>query len=411
MHVFLRPQFGDRRVAEEALGTGLYDGLHLSALSPSFVWEWATGLNVPLIVDLPSYIFTLRPEALFESTAKEVRKSVRCLADGLGGCIAAAAGKRQLSAKDFLSDAQALPTLVKNALRYEEDLLRGQLQLFDPYYEKYRVLVDRDVTQAEASAPLPRDAIFVPPYFLIGSPDDLWFRVSIDCARFMEQGRSESVRIFVPLLVAPQLLERSEDVQRIAEEYLGLQVDGYLLWVNGLREEDADEGKLRGITRCVKLLASGGRAVYKLYGSYFSALLHAKGMCGFSCGLGYGMTKSIYSYGKGGGKREVTYFIGPLGRAFKLSEAEYLLQRFPLLRCGCSVCHEAVGNKPHSLSQMLQPEMAQRHFVQSFRNEVEMIAREGVPTVTARLRRLARELGRKGVDASHLLRWSNVVEE
>lgn len=60
---------------------------------------------------------------------------------------------------------------------------------------------------------------------------------------------------------------------------------------------------------------------------------------------------------------------------------------------------------------MLQPEMAQRHFVQSFRNEVEMIAREGVPTVTARLRRLARELGRKGVDASHLLRWSNVVEE
>lgn len=406
--VLLRVQHRDRRAAEQAFALGLSGGLHMNALAPPFVWEWARSFNSLLVVDLPAYVLALRPEILYDDSTKDLRNSVRRLSDSLGGYIAEAIGKRQLTPAEFLADPELISRMADSVRRFDLDLLRGQIPLFDPYYEKYRILLDAPSPQLkpkEASL----NAIFVPPYFLIRSSNDPWCEVSVEFARHMTECRDKDVRVFATLFVSPRVLESSEEVKKISDQFNSLHVDGYLIWVNGFREEEADERKLRGLVKLVELLLRTNRPVYKLYGSYFSALLCAKGMQGFSCGMGYAMAKNIYSYGKGGKKNQPTYFVGPLGRTLPLEQAQYLLQRFPGLRCDCEACRHVIGTKFDRLSAMSRADFCQSHFVYALRKEIVTLAQDGLPKATERLSRLAANLEQEGVDASHLARWSKAV--
>lgn len=408
MRVLLRVQYRDRRAAEQAFALGLSDGLHMNAVAPPFVWEWARNFNTLLVVDLPAYVLALRPEILHDDSTKDLRNSVRLVSDSLGGCIAEAIGKRQLTPAEFLADPEMLSRMADSVLRFELNLLRGQIPLFDPYYEKYRILLDDPCPELK-----PKDAglnaIFVPPYFLIRSSSDPWCQVSVEFVRRMTERQDKNATIFATLLLSPQVLDSSEEVKKIADQFSTIDVDGYLLWINGFREEEADERKLRGLVKLVELLLRTKRPVYKLYGSYFSALLCAKGMQGFSCGMGYAMAKSIYSYGKGGKKGQLTYFVGPLGRTVPLAQAEYLLQRFPVLRCDCEACRNVIGTKFDKFPAIMRPDFSQSHFVHALRREIATLAQDGLPKTTERLSRLAADLGQKGVDASHLTRWSKAM--
>lgn len=405
--ILLRPQNKDKRVLQQA--DGLYHGLHVSASLPGFMTDFVRELGKPFIVDPATYIFMLRPKRVLDPKKGGTRPGVARLAEKYGSPFQDAVGKRSLTAADFPEGAAATDESVRRVLQYQKAKFSGQLTLaLDPYYEKYTL--DGAVPQPGAAPPLNSPYFLVPPYFPFRRVGDPWYALSLRLADRALALKEEGDRIAPTLLLAGEVLEDQAQVAQIVSHYGGRSFDGTLLWVNDFREEWESKARLKGLVALVQGLAAKGRPVFKLFGGYFSVLLFAKGLSGFSCGLGYGSSKNAYAYGAGGGKSNPKFYVPRLHRSLELGDAERLLRAYPDLRCACKVCRNVYAADMNRFSEMVQSGRCQSHFLNARRAETKAFLADGLerclrgirPTIEAYKDNLL-------VDVKPLQVWSEVL--
>lgn len=405
--LLLRPMNKDRNVLVRA--NSLFQGYHVTASLPASMTAMVRESGKPYLVDPQTYLFMLPPKRLIDPEKGTLRSAIATLVMGYGAPFKEAAGVRALTPIDFAND-QAARCVVERVLAHQRLKFSGQLALpLDPYYDKYQ-LWDPD-EKRENDAPARPPQVLVPPYFYVKAPDDPWLDTNVRFARHALAARQPKDLVYAIVLVAKNLLADRGAIERVAKAYLSVPVDGYLIWPNDFVEEREPLPRLAGLSRLVASLADSGRRVSKLYGGYLSALMSARGLRGFSSGLGYGTSKNAFAFGGGGGGKPVPKFYLPgLHCTLPLVEAERIVRARPSLRCKCSVCVATYGNKMDTFAAMAEDGRSELHFLQVRSSEIHHLTDAGIKDVVKELVKTASDVQKSAVvDASFLRTWAEAV--
>lgn len=408
--MLIRPRVIDKKTLEE--GLGLFNGFHINASIPQFMTNFIRNMGKPFILDPMVYIFTIRPKQLLDKEKGTLRPSVHDLAGRYGALYQANAGKRAIAPKDIAAEAGGIESITRNVLEYQRNKFTGQMEFFNPYYDKYALWGDKDTLPTNILSLVPE--VFVPPYFLFKNTSDAWYRLTIECAKYSLALKESNEYIFPTLLFDPEILGSQDSIKRILEELAPQKFDGFFLWANGFKEEDEKTDRLQGLLQLVQGLSAGRRPVFKLFGGYFSALLFAYGLKGFTCGLGYGSDKNIYKFGTGGGKKGMPFskfYVPRLHRSIELGDAERLLRSYPDLRCSCRICNEVYGKNIDKFTEMQKLGRCESHFLNVRRSELKEIGANGVEKILPELKRTINEFNQNPlVKIESLKRWCEVLE-
>jgi len=409
--MLLRPLSGNKRLLRAA--EGLYHGLHVPVTVADFMADFVLETDKPFIADPSTYLFVLRPEQLRDPETRAIRPVHRKLAVGFGAPFENVLGRRALTVADFPETGTAADEAVQRVLAHQKSKFAGQMNLpLDPYYSKYLLYADQAPT--DAAPPPTGPAYLIPPYFPFRGVDDPWYALNLRLAERALDVRAEGEPVAPTIHVTAKALEDAGTVSRVAEDYRARAFDAFFLWVNDLPEERATALRLRGLMHLVRGLSADGRRVFKLYGGYFSMLLFAQGLSGFTCGLGQGAWKNSYAYGPGGGgKPKPKFYVGPLHRSLEIVDAERLLREHESLRCACKTCQEVYGSNFDRFAEMGGDGHCEEHFLYARRAEARAILDGGVDACLSGLAGTVREFGDMNplVLVNSLRTWREVLTE
>jgi hypothetical protein len=320
--------------------------------------------------------------------------------------------RRGLKPDDLLSDDRKRRAFVAKVLSYQRSFLSGQLELMNPYYAEYAAWAEEEGEKPSVANTTASPAVLVPPYFYFAKVGDDWYMSTLRCAQAALRARDGEEPVFPIVHFGPRLLTDEVALDRMAGDYGSGGFDGFFLWPNGFREERESWNKCRGLVRLVTLLADTGKPVFKLFGGFFSALLFDYGLKGFSCGLGYGMSKNAFARGGRGGKLQPQFYVPALHRSLALPDAERLLSAIPELRCGCKVCRGTYGKDMKEFRKMGAKGVCESHFLNARREELKSMARKGIPRMLRLMEHTAKSFSANElVDVGALYTWKRVLEE
>jgi hypothetical protein len=386
-------------------GSGLFQGYHVRVQLPGTITSVIRESRKPWLVDPETYVFAQAHRRLLDvqKDPPVVRKSIAELVLAYGAPFSDAAGRRSLTPSDFSSEVVARRA-VSQVLEYQRAKFRGQLGLFpEPYYDKYSIW-DEDDAQDAARPP---QRVLVPPYFFVKSLDDPWLAVNVALLRHAIDLRKKGELIYPILLFRSQLLSVPGVVAGIVRRYQAEKADGYLLWPDNFKEELQTPESLKGLSRLVQDLSDSGQRVTKLYGGFFTALLGRNGLRGFSCGLGYGASKSAFAYG--GGPPVPRYYIPRLHRAFEFEQARGLLQANSALFCGCNICKDVFGRNLKHFDQMLQRGRSEYHFLTTRDAELRQISEASAKDIATELRASHAAFPGSAAGGEYLESWAGLL--
>lgn len=405
--LFLRPRQTDRKVLESVNTIGCYDGIHLGTNMPPFIVRLVNQLGKNAFNDPVTYLFALPAKKLINENGK-VKPSIKRLGEKYGPLISKIVGKRALRPDDILKSKKNIISFVKHVTDLQVEQFEGQQFLLNPYYDKYSKWASSEAVALNIpSNHVPN--VVIPPYFFFTTHGDDWYQASIECAKSSLSLSNKP--IYPTLLFSRKLLLDELAIHRVIDDFTNLKVEGYFIWPNDFNEEDELKDSLIGLIKLVKGLSKTGRTVFKLYGSYFSLLLYAYGLKGFSCGLGYGISKNAFAYtSRGGGVFEPKYYIPRLHRSLELEDAERLLRAYPTLRCGCQICTSIYGNNMDGFMRMRENGHCELHFLKNRYSEINLLAKKGVAGALDTLRETLKEFeGNLIVNTYSLKNWLEVI--
>lgn len=405
--MLLRPQGGHKRLLRAA--DGFYHGLHVPVTVVDHVANFVLETDKPFIADPTTYFFVLRPERLCDADKKAVRPWLLRLAKGFGAPFEVALGRRALVPADFPEKGNATDDAVRRVLTHQKAKFLGQMNLpLEPYYAKYALYGDS--APASSSPPPAGPAFLVPPYFPFRDVEDPWYDLDLRLAERALSVREKGERIAPVIHLDAVALEDEAVVDRIVADYRARAFDACLLWVNDLPEDAAPAEHLRGLVRLVRGLSSGGRQVFKLYGGYFSMLLFAQGLTGFTCGLGQGAWKNAYAFGPGGGAPKPKFYVPALHRSMELANAERLLREHGSLRCPCKACRDVYGSNIDRFAAMGEDGHCESHFLYARQAEAKALLDRGVDSCLTALTTTAGKFGDNAlVKVAALRTWREVL--
>jgi hypothetical protein len=189
--------------------------------------------------------------------------------------------------------------------------------------------------------------------------DDPWLGVNLLLARLARQVAGPRCAYAVLQIHGP-LLTQPEQLKAIARAYAELPMDGFLLWIGGLREKDISVEEVRSLRMIVETLsAERTRPVINMYGGYLSALMFAWGMSGFSHRHDGGESRKFTPVG--GGRIDTRFYIPALHRHYSIDDVEGYLKRMVIETpeqyferiCTCVMCRKVMEEGFHGFSANL----------------------------------------------------------
>ena len=76
-----------------------------------------------------------------------------------------------------------------------------------------------------------------------------------------------------------------EFLKKLCNDYINLDVDGFLVWIASFEEANEPVSLLQGMKNLFQILSSSGKDVINLHGGYYSILLRHFGLKGFASGI------------------------------------------------------------------------------------------------------------------------------
>jgi hypothetical protein len=292
---------------------------------------FVVSLAKPYVIDPVTYAFGQNPYHLMNVRRGDIKRTFRALGERFGEPVATCLAQgRALQPGDFSSVATVEGFCsrvlgyqvgrVGEALEANEVFLEPGLEgfppvrLISPYFYNDETVGWLDVNRRLADASVEG-----------GSGTEVWAVVSFDGL----------------------LLDRREDIDKLAESYGSVGCSGFLFWPADFEETRATMGQIVGLRRLVASLCSVGRSGIMLYGGYFSALLQDEGMAGISHGVGYGEKRDVVPV-LGGGLPPAKYYLRAIHDDIYIHEmlqvAEELDERtFQSEICDCTICSGVIA--------------------------------------------------------------------
>lgn len=405
--MFLQARSTDKNIFLDALQ--YFDGFQVWATMPTSMVDWVREVGKPFFVDPMSYVFPLPTKQLMDKDETKLRPCITKLASNYSDLIANTLSQRSITSQDILSQLSTLEEIVSRCLQYQRTKFdTAEPELFNANYEKYDRLAGQGITVPHvnnAVAPF----TLLPPYFLFHDVGDPWYTATLRCARiarkFTKAGESLS-----PVLLLGKSCLNPIAVAKIIKDFKDADVDGFILWINALSEEDAKPSHIASLSALISGLSQNGRTVYKLYGGYLSLLLHNQGLTGFSTSVAVKTGYSVRSYGGYAVPAKPKFYIPLLHRSYPLEEASQIIRAHPFLACGCLVCLQSYGGDlDRMVSQMTNTGYCENHFLNARRGELDRIQSYGVQPVVAEIDDTLARLGSDASEAEHLGNWRTAI--
>jgi len=232
--------------------------------------------------------------------------------------------RRSLVVADFASQV-SIGEFARKILDYQRSALAA------PYQSLRRLLpIDSSV---------PRASFLVAPYFHFGSTNDPWYRLAIEmCSAAVAAKGTDGV--YGVILCSSGCLNL-QDVATISRDFSGINLDGFLIWVDDFDEHIEQEDHLTAFVELVRRLSLTGRPVMNLYGTHFSVLLKHFGLDGLGSGICVRDSMPAQPpppMGGPAGGPFPRYYVPKVYRKFAQEEARRLTQLVPSLACDCEIC-------------------------------------------------------------------------
>jgi hypothetical protein len=202
-----------------------------------------------------------------------------------------------------------------------------------------------------------------PPEFLVApylfADSEAVLQTDVELAKIACKERRGGEKIYAAVAFPGDFLGSPSLLSAIERDYKQIPVDGYLLWLGDFREWKEHQALLEEYARFARRLGANGREVINLFGSYYSAILSARGLIGGSVqGVGISELRDPAATATGGGSR---YYVPTAHQSVFVDVADDLQHADPkTFGCDCGRCKPGTMVRPGSLSVQ---DLA-RHFIE-----------------------------------------------
>jgi len=353
----------------------------------AFLLEKTAGLSY--IIDPMTHAFQHHPRFVSDSDGKP-KSSIQALAEQYGSLLTDIVGKRPLVPRD-LRDSVALNDLVKNCLAFQSEKLS-------------QVMASRDAMKYldNANVQLKPAALVAPYFYMTETSYRDWLPICVNAA---QQARKlfPTSRLFTSVVVNQGLLLNDDALESVSTQLSGLDVDGYLLWIDNLDEQRAGSSVLNQVLMLSRALRKNkSRPVINLHGGYFSILaagaLGDEAFSGVTHGPEFGEFRSVIPVG--GGIPIARYYLPQLHARVRYRDMVRILGAtgwresaaiFHSNVCDCLECKETINGNI-------------QNFLEFGRGNVRGVRRSGgmvrieYPTAEAKMHCLRHYLQRKRIE-------------
>jgi len=330
---------------------GMYKGViinaNMAAYAPAglaaFLLEKTS--STCYMIDPLTHAFQHNPEVVRNQTG-EPKSSVKSLAEAYGEPVASKVGSRPILPEELATD-DALYCLVEKCVEYQ----RRQLKDFIETSDAAKYLDNQALSGPYA---------IIPPYFYMTETSaEEWLPININSAKYtLEHLREVHQKVFASIVIGQGILVDENIRRMILEEFLSLDVNGYLLWIDDFDEQAASRAELIAFLNLARdLRTHGTREVINLHGGYFSALaagtMGSGALSGVSHGPEFGEYRSVIPVG--GGIPIARYYIPELHTRIRYRDAVRMFNEKNWLEtaktfhenvCDCPECVRTIADDP-----------------------------------------------------------------
>ena len=354
---------------------------HAPSALATFLLEKAP--NLSYIINPLTHAFQHEPEAIISSATREVKSSIKKLADSLGTGIPELVGKKPISPEDLKGREEEF---VANCLKFQRTKLSDAMQ-------KDEVLKYFDQSPSNLSP----YALVSPYFYMTELTLDQWLELNLKYAKLsVDFKENENEKIFVPIVVEQGVILNERLIKKIVDEFSNIEVDGFLIWVDNLNEHKASGAELNGLIELARGLRqeSNNKAVINLHGGFFSILsageLGGYAMTGVAHGPEFGEYRSVVPVG--GGIPVPKYYMRALHIRMKYRNAVSLINSMGWLSdaetyfkyvCGCQECKEVIANDIRNFTRFDVEAMKEgtkerclKHYLNCKKSEYDFVSKE-----------------------------------
>jgi hypothetical protein len=341
----------------------------------------------PYIVDPMTHAFQHNPSYVCGKDGSP-KRALKALADLYGEPFSSQVGVHPVQ-PDMLNDAGLLSSFVRSCLYFQ----RTRLSIAMAQSEAMRYLEASDVQ-------LRPKALVAPYFFLQEQSLDQWLPLMIRC---IEAARAEAdfkgEQLYAGVVISKGLLANWVLLTKLCESLSGVDVNGYMVWIDDFSEQKASEYELTCFLKLCRELSKEGRYVLNLHGGYFSILcagpLGSRAISGVTHSTEFGEHRSVVPVG--GGIPISKYYVPELHSRVRYREALQMFQKagwlvssdmFHSNVCQCSECRAVLNGSSENFVL----------FGEGNVREVQRavgIVRIDYPTLQAKIRCLKHYLNRK----------------
>jgi hypothetical protein len=326
---FLSYAATDQQTARELAGS--YDGLLVPGTVAAFQADGTRGFVLTLSARSPAPRYAIDPRfPLFQQPLPAAKRSHIALAELFGDpdLVQSAVAVAPEAYTDGAIDALAGHWMAFN---------RGFTELTLQKFDKYAQRLNEEIMPENRQGP----TWILPPYFTALADDDRWWPVSERLWRSAQAQAREGEHLV--RVVA------TDSAKLLGGLLAGCPETQLAVWVSQL-DEAPDERfgleDLRLYGEAIKDAASAGKAMFALYGGFFSVLLGNFGLTGSSHGIGYGEARAWLELPQSG-PPPARYYLPRAHRYVSLDLALLFWRAHrQLAECDCAVCE---GQSPARL--------------------------------------------------------------
>ncbi len=330
---------------------GVIINANMAAYAPAgmaaFLLE-KTAAQTKYLLDPLTHAFQHDP-GLISNSEGEPKKSIKSLADAYGSPLSEIVGKRPLLPQDLVP-AATLEAFVNRCVSYQLNHLSGYIKQSDA--AKY--LDDGDLSVAPY-------AVVAPYFYVTETTLDQWLPINIRAAE-LAVAATPSGKTFAAVVVSQGVIVDDEARAKLCEAFSAVELDGFLVWIDNLDEQNASGAELQGLKDfCGRLRSNGTREVINIHGGYFSILaagaLGGHALSGVAHGPEFGEYRSVVPVG--GGIPISRYYIPDLHMRIRYRDALAMFRSKEWLEnsedfhanvCDCDECLGTLSGDPANFS-------------------------------------------------------------
>ncbi len=310
-----------------------------------FILEKTDKLNY--LIDPLTHAFQHGVEYLLTETkdgTKQIKSSIQILSEKLGDPIKSIVGDRTIQPKDF-KDKGLLKEFVINCLNFQ--LTQLSERMVDSETNKKYLKFSN-----EQLCPF---ALITPYFYMEETTLYEWLPIQTQIIEFaVDQKKNQ--KLFTTVIVDKGIISSSEHLNYLIDKISQYDVDGFLIWIDDLDENETQTSNLKGLLNLAKgLKKKPEQKIINLHGGYFSILAAGTVGDGIFSGVTHGPEYGEYRpvIPVGGGIPLAKYYIQAIHKRTNYKEAVRIFRKKGWLNdaksfyeniCDCQQCRKIIQN-------------------------------------------------------------------